>query len=297
LRYQRCITQGSLYFSDTPTPPLNLTPGDKVKLILWDNMAPEYSYNLWCYYDQAYWIAYKGMSEVILDARVPLFLQNMETKKIDQVSPIEMFFYLVGFILTGENIVISPKVIEHFSTLLGPRWNPIYLYKKVCDSVYENYMGEPFDLLLQRDFILRLFPDCFPFDDEAINDYCHGCCLLECECLCPSGQHIGSNCQCTCTDCKLPRQFQRTPGCKKLCQCINDCYYCAKPLQEQTNIHFDEAVGLCKCYQDDDFSTKFSTKYKYLNQKHEDGVKTYRPLYRTREEWLDAYEKHGNNLD
>ena len=306
LRYQRCITQGDLYLEKTPAPPLNLTPGDKVKLILWDNMAPEYSYNLWCYYDQAYWIAYKGMFDVILDARVPLFLQNMETKKIDQVSPIEMFFYLVGLILMGANFVMSPKVIEHFSNVLGPRWNPIYLYKSVSDSVYENYMRKPFDLLLQRDSILGLFPDCFPFQDDAIDLYCHGCCLLECECPCPSGQHIGSNCRCICSHCNKPRQFQRTPLEQDLCQCINECPKCLKLRQEQSDMYGIEGWDLCECNDDNDFSGK----YKYLTQKLEYGEKTYSPWndtnsgngylngkYRDRDEWLDAYEEHGDNLE
>ena len=213
---------------------------------------------------------------------------------MEQVSPIEMFFYFVGLILSGEDIIIPAKVIEHFANVLGPRWNPLYLYKKVCDSVYENLIRKPFlDLLWERDSILRLFPDCFPFQDEAINLYCHGCCLLECECPCPSGQHIGMNCRCTCTYCKLPRQFQHTPRKQNLCQCINECYYCGKPLQKQTGMYFIEEEDLCECYQDDDIPCK----YKYFNGKHEDGEKTYRPLYRTDDEWRDAYEKYGDALE
>ena len=77
LRYQRCITQGDLYSGKTPAPPLNLTLEDKVKLILWNSKDPEFLVNLWCNFDQADWISYNGMSEVILDARVPLFLHNL----------------------------------------------------------------------------------------------------------------------------------------------------------------------------------------------------------------------------
>jgi len=305
LIYQKRIKQGDLYSGKTLAPPLNLTLEDKVKLILWNSKDPEYGVNLWCYYDQSYWIAYNGMFDVILDARVPLFLQNMETKEIESVSPIEMFFFLVGLILNEDNFLMSPKVIEHFCNLLGPRWNPIYLYKSVSESVYEKYMEKPFDLLLQRESILGLFPDCFPFQDEAINDYCHGCSLLECECLCPSGQHIGMNCRCTCTYCKLPRQFQRTPGRQNLCQCINECKTCKKLLQEQSGMNDIEEWDLCECNYENDFSCK----YLYLNHKLEDGEKTYSPWndtnsgngplngkYRDRDEWLDAYEEHGNNL-
>jgi hypothetical protein len=308
MEYQRSITQGDLYSGKTPAPPLNLTLEDKVKLILWNSKDPEYAVNLWCYYEQSYWIPYNGMTEVILDGRVPLFLHNLETNEMDQVSPIEMFFCSVGLILTGENIVISPKVIEHFSNLLGPRWNAIYLYKKVCESVYENLIRTPLDLLWQRDSILELFPDSFPFEDDRINLVCHCCCLLECVCPCPSGQHIGMNCRCTCTYCELPRQFQRTPERQNLCQCINVCPKCFKPLQKQSYMYnIDGPEDLCECNDD------FSDKHIYLSKPLASFVPT-RPiyevfeplnvgnnecdgLYRDHYEWIDAYEKYGNALE
>ena len=306
LKYQRCITQGELYSGETPAPPLNLTLEDKVKLILWDNMSPKYQVNLRNYYNQSQWIAYNGMSEVILDARVSLFLHNMDTKEMEQVSPIKSFFYFVGLILSGEDIVISPKVIEHFVTLLGPRWNPIYLYKSVSESVYGNLPKKRLDLLWERESILELFPDCFPFHDDAIDLYCHGCCLLECECPCPSGQHIGMNCRCTCTYCKLPRQFQRNPRYQHLCQCINDCRKCFKPLQ---GLFGEDPEDLCECNDDG-----FSNKHIYLSQPLASFVHTpkttYSPwnntnrgnnrfdgVYRNRDEWLDAYEKWRDALE
>jgi hypothetical protein len=67
-----------------------------------------------------------------------------------------------------------------------------------------------------------------------------------------------------------------------------------------------EGWDLCECNDDNDFSGK----YKYLTQKLEYGEKTYSPWndtnsgngylngkYRDRDEWLDAYEEHGDNLE
>ena len=66
-----------------------------------------------------------------------------------------------------------------------------------------------------------------------------------------------------------------------------------------------EEWDLCECNDENDISCK----YKYLTQKLEDGEKTYSPWndtnsgngylngkYRDRDEWIDAYEEHGDNL-